>query len=342
MISIRVLSGSIIAALIAFGCSSSSGTDVSCGADSSVTTCQTGSTGYSCSGGAVPDTSLNCSDPVSDPNGNTDYCCDTGGGSCGADSSITTCESGSAGYSCSGGAVPDTSLNCSDPVADANGNTDYCCATSTADCTTDSSVDCSASGATGYSCPTGVTPDSSAGTCSDPTATANGDTYCCTTSTGDSCTADSSVTCMANASGYSCTGTATPDSTLDCSDPTAVSGGNEYCCFTFSSSTCMADDSVSGCTGDSYGFSCTGSDSPDSSDSTLTCSDGVASGSDTIYCCIDNTDTSCTQDSSLSCPTPGSFGFSCTSSDSPMTSDPTLTCSDGVADGANTDFCCTN
>jgi hypothetical protein len=47
---------------------------------------------------------------------------------------------------------------------------------------------------------------------------------------------------------------------------------------------------VTGCDYPSYGFSCTsGSDSPDTDDSSLTCSTAVtdANGNDD-YCCVDN------------------------------------------------------
>ena len=45
-------------------------------------------------------------------------------------------------------------------------------------------------------------------------------------------------------------------------------------------------DSVSGCESPSYGFSCAGSDTPDETDSSLTCSSGVvASDRYTEFCC---------------------------------------------------------
>jgi hypothetical protein len=299
--------------------------------------------------------------------------------------------------------VPDASLNCSTPTTDANGDSQYCCGTTTAACAADSTVDCSASGTTGYSCPSGVVPDASAGTCSTPTTTANGDTYCCGTSTGTTCTADSTVQgCTGSSTGYSCTGTDTPDQsasltcsigvagsgdtlyccsdvnapagcmvddtvtgctggsygfsctgtdapdandpTLSCSDGVAGSGDTLYCCSDVNTpATCMADDSVTGCTGNSYGFSCTGTDAPDANDTSLICSEGVAGTGDTLYCCIDNTATTCTQDDTLTCPTPGSFGFTCTGSDDPSTSDTTLTCSNPTTDAdGNMDYCCTN
>ncbi len=297
MISIRTLSGSILTALIVFGCSTSTTPAATCIADSTVDCSSSGTTGYSCPSGVAPDSSA---------------------GACGA------------------------------PLTDANGNDDYCCGVTTGNsCTADSAVDCTASGTTGYSCNTGDVPPTSAGTCSDVTPTANGDTYCCgTTTTGPTCSPDSTVAgCTGSSSGFSCTGTDRPDDTasLICSEGVAGSGDTLYCCSDLTTpSTCMPDDTVTGCAGNSYGFSCTGSDAPDMTDTSIICSDGIATGSDTIYCCVDNTDASCAEDDTLNCTTPGSFGFSCTSSAAPT--DPTLTCSAGTpdTDGTSTDFCCTN
>ncbi len=119
------------------------------------------------------------------------------------------------------------------------------------------------------------------------------------------CSADSSVNCANGSSGYSCpSGEAAPDESgtdLVCSVPVSVNGVDEYCCYDNtltapSGSTCEQDSSVSGCQADSagnpsYGFSCTGSESPDSDFSNITCSPGTP-GSDaqgdsaTLFCCI--------------------------------------------------------
>ena len=45
------------------------------------------------------------------------------------------------------------------------------------------------------------------------------------------------------------------------------------------------DPTVEGCVDYSYGFSCTGVDSPSDTDPSLVCSDGTPDGSDTLYCC---------------------------------------------------------
>ena len=99
------------------------------------------------------------------------------------------------------------------------------------------------------------------------------------------CTTDSSVVCAAGA-GYSCDNGDTP-SGLDCSDGVVDSSGlTDYCCIQFSSSTCAPDGTVTGCDASSYGFSCTGSDTPDEADSSLNCSMGVAGNAgSTLFCC---------------------------------------------------------
>ncbi len=118
------------------------------------------------------------------------------------------------------------------------------------------------------------------------------------------CSPDSNVDCASGTSGYSCpSGAAAPDaddSTLLCSVPIAANGVDEYCCYMNtltapSGSTCEQDLSVGGCQADSagnpsYGFSCTGSESPDTDFSNITCSPGTP-GSDaqgntaTLFCC---------------------------------------------------------
>jgi hypothetical protein len=149
------------------------------------------------------------------------------------------------------------------------------------------------------------------------------------------------------------------DATLECSIGVAdASGGLDYCCLTgetFAAGTCAQDDTVGDCTTpDSFGFKCASSDTPDQSDATLTCSTGVADadGSSTDFCCtsgggtttvvITGLPSSCSTDSSVTgCASP-SVGYSCTSTDAPDDSDPTIECSVGVPDATagTTDYCC--
>ncbi len=217
-------------------------------------------------------------------------------------------------------------------------------------CTQSSSVSCSASNETGYVCTGSATPDTSTLDCDDGTpdsANASNTDFCCIPVTATTCSQDSTVQgCVAGSFGFSCTGSDTPDqadSNLDCS--TGTPGNNEtlYCCTdgTTTTSTCMMDTSVTGCQGGATGYSCTGTDTPDQSDTSLACSTPTANGSSMDYCCITNTSTTCNQDSTVMCQA-GSYGFTCTGSDSPAASDTSLTCSTGTANGSNTTYCCTN
>ena len=170
---------------------------------------------------------------------------------------------------------------------------------SSSDCSTYSTVSCG-SGAVGYSCNGDGNPQdgNSDLICSADQGTGE---FCCYTSS--SCQGDSSVSCAGGADGYSCAAGDNPpdsvDSSLVCSVPTTVGTEDTYCCYTntvtaSSSATCVQDPSVTqNCSGDSFGFSCTGSDTPDEDfGSNLNCSQPV-SGTDasgnaaSLYCCTD-------------------------------------------------------
>ncbi len=164
----------------------------------------------------------------------------------------------------------------------------------TSGCTTDSTVSCY-SGGTGYQC-TGSSEPSTSDVCY-PNGTGE---WCCYASS--SCATDSSITCTTDAYGYSCTqGDPAPDVTdtsIICSIPTTANGMDDYCCASSTASagsTCNLDQSITTCQTDSYGFSCTGSDRPDSDYSGITCSAGTAGASSTLYCCVyDGTSTTVT------------------------------------------------
>jgi hypothetical protein len=123
-----------------------------------------------------------------------------------------------------------------------------------------------------------------------PTCFALASIFACSTTVntdagGNGCQTDSSVVCAVGA-GYSCDTGDTPAG-MDCSDGVVDSSGlTDYCCIEFTSSSCAQDDTVSGCDDTSYGFSCTGSDTPEDADSSLNCSMGVAGNAgSTLYCC---------------------------------------------------------
>jgi len=236
---------------------------------------------------------------------------------CTADSTVD-CSGGGDGFSCAAGDNPeveDTSLSCSTPTAD-GANDDYCCFTFTAGSTTTCVADddlnsaCPDADSYGYQCASASDDPTSLDkslTCSNGVADADGtDTdFCCTlgTTTTSSvpahCTADSSVDCSGGGVGYSCDTGDNPedeDTTLSCSTPQAdaTTGGDDFCCFTGftgTSSTCVADDDLTTqCPdADSYGYQCADStDNPDTLDSSLSCSTGVADGSSTDFCCTLN------------------------------------------------------
>jgi hypothetical protein len=104
-----------------------------------------------------------------------------------------------------------------------------------------------------------------------------------------SCGIDNGVLCD-HATGYSCPPGDDPvryDPSLVCSSGTDVPGATLYCCTAFVSSSCAPDDSVVGCIGYSFGFSCTGSDTPEDADPTLSCSVPTPSDGLLLYCCTD-------------------------------------------------------
>jgi hypothetical protein len=104
----------------------------------------------------------------------------------------------------------------------------------------------------------------------------------------------------------------------------------------------MSDSTVT-CTGSAQGWSCTGSDTPDQDNQGLDCSTGTAGSGNTQYCCITFTSSTCSQDSSVAGCESGSYGFSCSGSDTPQQADTSLNCSAGTAgENGATLYCCTD
>jgi hypothetical protein len=104
------------------------------------------------------------------------------------------------------------------------------------------------------------------------------------------CAQDSSVACTGGGAGFSCAIGDIPsdgDPSLACSVGVAAAGEDLYCCVPFTSTTCAPDTTVRGCSGYSFGFSCTGNDRPDETDSALVCSDPVEGNGALLYCCTD-------------------------------------------------------
>jgi hypothetical protein len=339
------------------GCTASAtvtGGSGDCAADSTLV-CGAGSAGFSCPAGSLPPASDgSCSDPVA--NGSQDsYCCLTGGityTGCTIDTSLSCSTAGSYGFSCTTGSPdPSTdnpSLTCSAPTTMADGTDGYCCTDAgvvVTTCAADVSLVCGA-GSTGFSCPAGSAPPASDGSCSDPVANGNQDSYCCLTTTFTGCTSDPSITCTTPGSfGFDCTtGSADPstvDTSLTCSNPATLPNGDDgYCCTAGTvQASCSADSSLT-CAGGSTGYSCPAGSTPDSSAGI--CSEPVANGSLDSFCCLTDTFTGCVSDPTITCTTPGSFGFDCTTgSASPDTVDTTLTCSNpATLPNGDDGYCC--
>jgi len=280
----------------------------SCSVDPAVQGCVNGSYGFSCTGSSTPETadaSLVCSSGTPGSGQLTLYCClyaAAMSSSCTSDASVTTgCQGQGAsyGFSCTGADAPDKTFNylvCGQSAPGPNGTSLYCCndnatiASTAASCAANPSVTGCQGGSMGYSCTGGATPNASLN-CGGGVPGPSGDTnYCCGGAAG-SCMQDATVSgCSGTSKGYSCTGALSPnatDSTLVCSVGTAgASGGTSYCCLTNASTTCKQDSTVQGCSGNSYGFSCSGADTPAQANSSLTCSTGTAgNGGLTLYCC---------------------------------------------------------
>jgi hypothetical protein len=138
----------------------------------------------------------------------------------------------------------------------------------------------------GYSCQGESKPSPS---CGAGTLESDGEIgYCCGVSVAAGCVIDTTLGCV-ESSGYSCTGGVRPDTTdqsLVCSAGVAGPSADErYCCVGVTG-TCAADPNVAGCTAGSYGFSCTGADTPAETQTSLVCSSATRGPNDeSLYCC---------------------------------------------------------
>jgi hypothetical protein len=108
-------------------------------------------------------------------------------------------------------------------------------------------------------------------------------------------------------------------------------------------SPCSPDSTVTGCVAGSVGYSCTGSDTPNQVDGSLSCSQATAGNAgSSLYCCttIGGTGT-CAPDSTVtSCGASGT-GYSCTGTETPSQVYPSLACGPGTAGNAgSTVYCC--
>jgi hypothetical protein len=98
-------------------------------------------------------------------------------------------------------------------------------------------------------------------------------------------------------------------------------------------------DSTLDCTGNSLGITCPTGTSPDSGQ--YYCSIPTSTSAGDSFCCLTwDGGSDCTDDPSVTCPDPNSFGFSCQNGDTPDQGDNTLTCS--VPGGTGQQYCCTD
>ncbi|MEO8906089.1 MAG: hypothetical protein ABI488_26270 [Polyangiaceae bacterium] len=218
-------------------------------------------------------------------------------------------------------------------------------------CSIDSAVSCQTG--TGYSCTGAPSPQdgNSSLSCGAGVGEADGDTgYCCQPESSAACAVDTSAGCTGGSTGYACPGSDSPvvaDPSLACgAGVTGNDGETRYCCVTSTTSSCAPDATVAGCSAGSYGFSCSSTDTPSDGNGALNCSTPVAdSNGVSLYCCVGFTTSgsSCTADSSVAGCAGGSYGFSCTSTDTPDQAQPSLSCSTPVT-GPNSEllYCCSN
>jgi hypothetical protein len=107
------------------------------------------------------------------------------------------------------------------------------------------------------------------------------------------CAGDPSLQCDPGSVGVDCAAASDNPEALDptyvCSDPSTQTDGTfGYCCASYpAGGPCGQDTSVQGCAYPSVGFSCTGSDTPEQTDPSITCSESVVDPTSglTLYCC---------------------------------------------------------
>jgi hypothetical protein len=163
------------------------------------------------------------------------------------------------------------------------------------------------------------------------------------------CNVDSAVEgCLGGSVGYTCMGDRPDDGdvSLVCSDGVAAAAGlTAYCCAPFGTywNDCNVDTSIAGCVDNSYGFSCTGEESPSEADASLVCSAGTPSGSDTLYCCNSAVlKPTCAPDAVIQPSCQGvAIGYSCTQGDTPTSSDSDLACApSSITESGVVGYCC--
>jgi hypothetical protein len=161
----------------------------------------------------------------------------------------------------------------------------------------------------------------------------------------NACSLHPTTNCTGNTVEYLCTGSATLMMN-GCSGGITEPNGIGFCCsLPQAMSTCKADPAVS-CAAAATGYSCTGSDSPAQSSSTLLCAAAMAGAGGTGYCCMPYASSTCQLTTILSS-CGGKYGFACSGSEDPAQSQNVdggllVTRCDTGSTGLNntTDYCC--
>jgi hypothetical protein len=234
------------------------------------------------------------------------------------------CSAGLVGYSCAGSARPDENadfvgdvplgLVCTDEGKVEGSNEAYCCTAAATACAYDPAAGCAAP-AYGYECRGSDRPEAFDPTLFCGEGLVYGDliVYCCSsTPPAQGCAQVAGHACPTTLVGWTCHDQSLPSEAelgdnqsradfnlLVCSVPTVVTTGTgtdrQYCCFTPTlvpiGGSCLEDTSVPGCAADSFGFACTGPDTPDQDYASVACSGSGMAGRNaqgyaaTLYCC---------------------------------------------------------
>jgi hypothetical protein len=222
------------------------------------------------------------------------------------------------------------SIVCAYTEVQANGRAAYCCTNYTTSCASDPSISC-ANGAgagmlgiavAGYSCIGTNRPDSfdTDLTCMQGISAYGHLVFCCNPIGGGVCARDTSVGCKKGTLGFACQfpGSIPGEAdlginqsrsgvplvcTLAAQGAKKPDGGNvtDYCCYPPTAvppgATCLQDQlegqiqNVPGCQAGSFGFACTGTDTPDQDYLRMVCSHGGVRGTNaqgvpaSLYCC---------------------------------------------------------
>ncbi len=244
----------------------------------------------------------------------------TPSGNCVPDDNLV-CNNNFNGFLCTGGARPDQNADfragaiegtiCTDLGAvDTSTGLNYCCTAQTTACGYNSGMACPITAPVGYACtppsrPDNFDPDLACGM-GQPM---NGETvFCCGTAATTPCIPDTAVACEKGLKALECTTAGLPnegelgtdqsrsDATLLCDIPTMVGATTYgYCCFTPTQApvgaTCLQDQAVPNCPSGSFGFACTGPDTPVQDYERISCPPGSVRGTSAegypadLYCC---------------------------------------------------------